>query len=1171
MEYCLPCFGRGVREGEREPLLPKPGQRQRETVNGPLGVDHSTVDKVVDALAALKEGKLPTQEQLNRFLQVLLKSEFLKEELGRFTTGNGPTSRQGRKVLWDVREVVEAFLQFAMEKNADDKFQDLYSQVLELDTPPIEVSMNVDHPSAATSAAKAGKGALDAAQQGASDALDAGPTKDQLAFDASTFVHAFRTIFEVFIASPIFRLVIGDCISIIKDVVAHAASDVARSAAQVEQVAGRVVQQVLESNDVISTDANGKVKLAVSVPVEAVKSKGKEVADTVAASREGLESEMSALGEEAGDKTKERILNRLQEVIARIQKDKASRSAMRVILTLARKYTAKMATVSNIAADTIIDAAREAKDALQSNSEEPTYPPHPYETSKAKEPIIDVTSDNILFDFKDILQRLGKQHSLDGLVSAFGRVIQDLNEAPSILGEDATNTFEDKLDSAVTEAQSATEGEIPPMFSQPGKGHGKAKKNKKRKKQKTQNGEQQAQLPSPISPSNSQDTYFSPFSEQGVTNPIGTYFARVGAFLDKGLDEPGWAMSKDGASSLEMLFDDGVDLINVVGETVLDTADEVTQTPSPTSHTEKPVADKSSTSDELRRQFKKDLQMLISEIDVYLSAVEGDKATMRLVHAVEDLRSDFTVLVSQSPRSGMQALSSILSWTDWIAWGIPRLLRMLPANAIPILSVEVKSGNIDCALQTLFVQGLARDDEEGNLVSASLVPDEVILTEWTEMRVDMTEPSSPLGPAATHAIASADVSTTSRVKMHLDGVRARVENMGYYFRYNGSVVGYEDEGVISVDVGMGAQHDGLVVDVEIEIENDNADTSVRPHGVQIPDIVVQDEDEADLPANLDVQEAIASSAAPGSTSVGEARTALLNAQHGEDLPLFKVIDVQVALRGLKFKIDKSKHWILNKLCFQPLAGPVVARMVKQAAEVKVRDALEMLARGLGAVSQDAKFRRERRRARQSADINQRHPVSERGLTEDEDVEEGLAELLPEWWAAILNSGPKIFGKGADDTKSIVQSIDAASVDAETRIEVEATAQGMVYTSTTTTEQPKGQPAMVLSPETNAPVERVCLTLEDICGPSSVVEEEEFVVAIGDGPQLFPGKGGPHGEEEERQGLLEGLRDGVNNAVETAIEGVKDTADAAGRVQERWDGRREEATSRNNWRSEAFNF
>ncbi|CAA7268403.1 unnamed protein product [Cyclocybe aegerita] len=1146
MEYCLPCFGRGARDGEREPLLPNPGQRQRETVNRPLGVDHSIVDKVVDALAALKEGKLPTQGQLNRFLQVLLKSEFLKEELGRFTTGNGPTSRQGRKVVRDVKEVVEACLQFSMEKNADDKFQDLYFQVLELDAPPIEVSVNVDHPSAATSAAKAGKGALDAARQGTSDVLDTGPTKDQLAFDASTFVHALRTIFEVFIASPIFRLVIGDYISIIKDVVAHAASDVARSAAQVEQVAGRVVQQVLESNDVISTDANGKVKLAVSVPVEDFKTKGKEVAYKVAASKEGLESEMSTLGEEAADKTKERILNRLQEVIARIQKDKASRSAMRAILILARKYTAKMATLSNIAADTIIDAAKEAKDALQSNSEEPTYPPQPYETPTAKEPIIDVTSDAILFDFKDILQRLGKQHSLDGLVSALGRIIQDLNEAPSILGEEATKTFEDKLDSAVTEAQSPTDGEIPPMFSQPGKGYGKAKKNKKRKKQKTQNGEQQAQT--------------------GATNPIATYFARVGVYLDKGLDEPGWAMSKDGASSLEMLFDDGVDLINVVGETVLDTADEVTQTPSPTSPTGKAATVKSYTSDELRRQFKKDLQMLMNEIDAYISAIEDDKATMRLVHALEDLTSDFAALVSPSPRSGMKALSSILSWTDWIAWGIPRLLRLLPANAIPIPSVEVKLGSIDCALQALFVQGLARDGEEGNLASASLVPDEVVLTEWTEMRVDMTEPSSPLGPAATHAMTSADVRTMSRVKMHLDGVRARVENMGYYFRYNGSIVGYEDEGVISVDVGMGAEHDGLVADVEIEIDNDNAATSIRRNRVQIPDIIVQDEDEADLPANLDVQEAVANSAAPGSTTVGEARTALLNAQHGEDLPLFKVIDVQVAIRGLKFKIDKSKHWILNKLCLQPLAGPVVARVVKQVAEAKVREALEVLARGLGAVIQDAKFRREIRRARHRSE---RHPVGGMSLA-DEDVEESLTELLPDWWHAILNSGPKIFGKGTDDTKSIVQSIGAASLDVEPRIEVEATAQGIVYTSTTTTEQPKGQPAMVLSPETNTPVERVCLTLEDIGGPSSV-EESELVVAIGDGPQLFPGKCGPHGEDEERQGLLEGLRDGVNNAVETTVEGVKDTADVAGQVQERWEGRREETRSRNGWRSESFNF
>lgn len=76
------------------------------------------------ASAALKAGKLPTSEQLARYVQALLKSDVLQPEVGsRFggAVGGGKLSGPGKEVVKRGREVLEAILRVVMEKNDDDK------------------------------------------------------------------------------------------------------------------------------------------------------------------------------------------------------------------------------------------------------------------------------------------------------------------------------------------------------------------------------------------------------------------------------------------------------------------------------------------------------------------------------------------------------------------------------------------------------------------------------------------------------------------------------------------------------------------------------------------------------------------------------------------------------------------------------------------------------------------------------------------------------------------------------------------------------------------------------------------------------------------------------------------------------------------------------------------
>jgi hypothetical protein len=126
MDACLSCFSSKRHQDDREPLLPK--HQQPHTPQSAEQAEQPPTDeplsKLADVLAALSAGKLPSQNQINNFLRRILNSNVLQEtqDAQSRTTpeilrGNGPLSRRGRKVIQDVAHVIEAFLQFGMEKN----------------------------------------------------------------------------------------------------------------------------------------------------------------------------------------------------------------------------------------------------------------------------------------------------------------------------------------------------------------------------------------------------------------------------------------------------------------------------------------------------------------------------------------------------------------------------------------------------------------------------------------------------------------------------------------------------------------------------------------------------------------------------------------------------------------------------------------------------------------------------------------------------------------------------------------------------------------------------------------------------------------------------------------------------------------------------------------------
>ena len=111
---CLPQFRK--KSSERKPLLPCHYNHDDAIPNQGYPPPKPLIYKLADVLGAVQKGKLPSQDQLNIILQSILRSDLLRDE-AQVAPGYASLSRNGRRVLKDTREIIEAILQIGMEKN----------------------------------------------------------------------------------------------------------------------------------------------------------------------------------------------------------------------------------------------------------------------------------------------------------------------------------------------------------------------------------------------------------------------------------------------------------------------------------------------------------------------------------------------------------------------------------------------------------------------------------------------------------------------------------------------------------------------------------------------------------------------------------------------------------------------------------------------------------------------------------------------------------------------------------------------------------------------------------------------------------------------------------------------------------------------------------------------
>lgn len=522
--------------------------------------------------------------------------------------------------------------------------------------------------------------------------------------------------------------------------------------------------------------------------------------------------------------------------------------------------------------------------------------------------------------------------------------------------------------------------------------------------------------------------------------------SEMGLWFDTALARPQYATSSEGHHKVEALYDRA--------RTLLQGA---------------PQSD---------RPYARHLRDLVLETGFILDAMLDDTATTRLLDRLGALSTSFSayteVAIHTVPRELKASQRRIRQQVqrDLLQWLLPRILRAL--HAVPMPRVEYTSGTLDAAVDSMYLTPTS--------AQLSLVPDHIIVENRSELRLDMVETNPGHDTDSFIPAESEGMKTYTRTRVRVDGIRISARNVGYYicYRFFGRSrwlhwLGYEDEGLISVDMGeRGAKGEGLKVDVELEF-NSNGD------------------------------------------------------EEPSDQPLFTVKQVHVDVPGLQVSLDRTKHWLLNKVLLQPLSGPTGRAAAAWVLRGQLESYLDSLGHMAGNVSRAA-----------------------RGSAHDTHKDPELSDYAHAFWQALGNT---ISREGVEVTAEEDPNEGIPFIETHTS----ATTKGIVRTT-------------VVYPDTPA---------DDEALPSPI---EETTFALGVGAQILPGKAGPYESDGSQQGVY-GTRELARDALDQVQARVDEMMDAEEAAVQRGAEARDNVTAaarreqqrehrevrKAGWRSNAFDY
>ncbi|GAC96365.1 hypothetical protein PHSY_003945 [Pseudozyma hubeiensis SY62] len=338
---------------EREPLLPTHSRQARQSVEQfgnqaardakatarHYGVDpdnieeqarqiapsRQTLARVAQMIGAIKAGKLPSQKQLNNFIEAIMSSPVLDE---RSVSGSTKLSQQGATVLQDIKGILACIERIGESKNGDDKIQKFLYHTS-------QASINVTD-----------EGGISAQLPSASSVGADGRLLDQAKKDANKALGEIKHIGQLLLTSKAFRDLLADIQFLLRDLTADAAATAAQKAGGAESKLRPSEEERKKRGDAVEVRAPGKKDLENAK--DQAKKGAKQAQDNL---RQSADQAAKWVDEQTPDDVKDAFLERVKQIVDSVERDPEFKSALNGLYSIANKWT-----------DIVQDVAEKAKE-----------------------------------------------------------------------------------------------------------------------------------------------------------------------------------------------------------------------------------------------------------------------------------------------------------------------------------------------------------------------------------------------------------------------------------------------------------------------------------------------------------------------------------------------------------------------------------------------------------------------------------------------------------------------------------------------------------------------------------------------------------------------------------------------------------------------------------------
>ncbi|VDB88820.1 unnamed protein product [Peniophora sp. CBMAI 1063] len=332
--------------------------------------------RLANIVGALKASKLPSQEQLNRAIRLLLASDALKPAVAAATLQAYELSEPAARVLLCFRQTLEMVAQIGLEKNDDDMLQELVYLASQATRRPDLLAASVY---------------IEQEDNLIPDMPESAPSQEEVADDVSSLMNSFVSLCWLLMSSAVFRLLLSDSLSVIQHIAATAAVEVDSVAVQVASAAEHIEVGVRAN----APSMQGAVDAA------------QEAKDELAHLRDKEKQRLLALRTETTEKLTHSFVVRVQQLVDTARSDIRYRSAMINVLTIGRKYASFLHQAAN----------------SQHKHDGPTTALHP---AFSAEPILK----SFLETAKTLVERFASGYSLDAFLQRLDKVAFEIVNLP---------------------------------------------------------------------------------------------------------------------------------------------------------------------------------------------------------------------------------------------------------------------------------------------------------------------------------------------------------------------------------------------------------------------------------------------------------------------------------------------------------------------------------------------------------------------------------------------------------------------------------------------------------------------------------------------------------------------------------------------------------------------